>query len=431
MMFFCYRDFENRILLFVFGISFFVFLLGREFLELYCHYQPEEYLSKVNNHAYKCLSISLLAIWISYCLFEKRKRAKERFDNKITFEDNQIAQAIRKMSKGLFYVSIPFAIGIRLMVARYVGGSSYFDYFTDFSEILYGNSLLYYVSRLENFVPVSLGIMCATLPSKKEMKLPLALYAFYLIVSLGGGNRGTCLLGFMYIFIFLVYMQGVRPEENWFKRKYLILLVLMFPVVAMLSGIMNMARTGDTSPLTLFQSFLDFFYDQGVSITVIKHVYEYVDRIPKQGPYLLEFLHSGILARILGITVYHGNTVEHALHGGSFTHAYAYTIMGTAYLAGHGTGTSYIAELFYDLGYIGVFLGNILYGWIFAKIISYRQSNLFVRSLVFTTITQFIWAPRGSYTGFLGFIFAPTTIITFVFIWGIVYLLRSRSSKLH
>lgn len=425
MMFFCYRDFENRVLLFAFGISFFVFLIGREFLELYFHYLPEHYSDTINTHTYLCLLVSLLVIWVSYAYFENKK--KRKIVSVGSFEESQKTRNIRNISKAIFYVSIPVAIGVRLLVARYVMGSSYFEYYTDFSEMFYGNTLLYYISRLENFVPVSLGIMCATLPSKKEVKAPLILYFIYLIVSLGGGNRGTCLLGFMYIFIFLVYMQGVRPEEKWFNRKYLILLVLAFPAMAMISSVMSMARTGDTSPLSMFQSFVDFFYDQGVSITVVKHAYEYADQIPKQGPYLLEFLHSGIPARLLGITVYHGNTADHAMYGGSFTHALAYTFMRGSYLAGRGTGSSYIAELFFDANYIGLIIGNIIYGWIFVRIIDFNQNNLFRRALIFTLLTQFLWAPRGSYTGFLGFLFAPTTIVAFVVVWGLTNLIRNKN----
>ncbi len=65
--------------------------------------------------------------------------------------------------------------------------------------------------------------------------------------------------------------------------------------------------------------FINFFYDQGVTSNVMKRAYMYRDKIPSDQTYILEFLHSGIFARLFGIRVYHGNTVEHALHGELYT----------------------------------------------------------------------------------------------------------------
>ena len=101
-------------------------------------------------------------------------------------------------------------------------------------------------------------------------------------------------------------MQGIRPQENWFHRKYIKYGMLALPILAMGSSMYNVWRFGgDWQEIDLFSGFSDFFYDQGVSINVIKRAYEYENNLPDKF-YTLGFLHSGILAPILG---YKGQTI--------------------------------------------------------------------------------------------------------------------------
>ncbi len=47
----------------------------------------------------------------------------------------------------------------------------------------------------------------------------------------------------------------------------------------------------------------------------------------------------------------------------------------------------------------------------------------------FIIITQLLWAIRGSYTGFITQLFAPTTVITVVFVFVLAQLLFSKKSR--
>lgn len=429
LLLYSYDRIENRSLLFTFGVAYFTFLLGREFLEVYFQYRIENYSANINNHTYLCLILGTLGVWITYAVFERRSnnRKIESKQNSIVLDD-PLGIRVRKISKWLFFASMPFGLITRFAIAWFVRRASYTEYYIDFVNVLYGgNAVLYIVGRLENVMPVALGIFFSTLPSKRESKPVMLTYFLYCVISLGAGNRGTFVLGVLYLFVFIVHMQGKRPEEQWFEKKMMIYAIILIPIIAVAGSLYNLMRLNmETAGISLLDAFINFFYDQGVTITVIKHGYELEDMIPKQGPYLLEFLHSGTLARLLGIPVYHGNTVEHALYGGSFTHSLAYTVMMSGYLAGRGTGTSYIAELYYDLGYPGVFFGSAVYGWLFSKIQNSRANKLFVRSLIFVLVTQFLWAPRGSYSAFISFLSAPTTIASYILIWGLAKLIQSK-----
>ena len=207
--------------------------------------------------------------------------------------------------------------------------------------------------------------------------------------------------------------------------------VLSLPLLAVFGSFYSIWREGgDLATMNMAKGFIEFFYDQGVTSNVMKRAYIYKDQIPSNQIYVLEFLHSGILARLLGIPVYHGNNIEHAMYGGSFTHTLGYVVMGNAYLAGRGTGTCYISELYQDMGYVGILLGNIIYAYLIAKIANKQDDKtLFLSSVRFMIITQLLWAPRGSFTGFITQNIAPTTLVVFVMVFGMSKLIVSVKSK--
>lgn len=72
LMFYAYSDIDNRGMLFAFLIAFFVFLLGRDFLQEFFKYKVENFDQKTQNHAWISSSISLLTIiiydaeWLPY-----------------------------------------------------------------------------------------------------------------------------------------------------------------------------------------------------------------------------------------------------------------------------------------------------------------------------------------------------------------------------
>ncbi len=431
MMLYCLNNINNRILLFCFGISCFVFLIGRDTLENFIAHEIETpFANSINNHAYYSIILALLGTWITFALFNQ-KNALQYLKKNVDHSEHSYYYYVRICSKWCFIFTYPFAIllniGISIFIARY----GYYSYYTDLSGIMDSSPILYLLSKIEITMPAAFAIYISTLPSKKEFKGLAIPYLIYLIITLGCGQRGTFLLGILLFIIFLMYMQQLQPNIIWIKKSHIRTLIVTIPLIAIGSTFYNNLRfEKSNSELSAVNGFTDFFYNQGVSINIIKRAYEYESSIPKQKDfYTFEFLHSGIPARIVGNEVYHGNTIEHATKGGSFIHALGYTMMGKMYLAGGGTGSSYIAELYYDFGYLGIFLGSCLYGYIFTLINNLKSNSLFSRSLIFIVITQLLWAPRASYSAFLSFIFAPTTIALLVFVFAGAQILYVQHKK--
>lgn len=423
MMIYSYLKIEKRALLFAFGVSFFVFLLGRELLEQYFHHaRDDNFTEQVIFHTYLSMWLALISVWFAFAFFSFKKRKMIYIPHIDKALAGLYVLRIRRYSKLVFYITYPFAMICNGIIAFFVAKMGYYSYYTDFSGILAASPVLYLLSKIELITSAAFCVFLATFPSKHEFKMPCMAYLLYIFLTLGSGQRSGFLLGLLILFVFITIMQGIRPWENWFKRKYMYYAFLCVPIIAVFGALFNVWRfDGDWSNFDISESFTSFFYQQGVTSYVIKRAYEMEAVIPSGVLYCLEFLHSGIPARLFGIEVFNGNTIEHALYGNSFTHALGYTVLGKAYLNGAGTGSSYIAELYFDFGYIGVVIGSALYGWMFSLVTKGLYSGVFARSLLFIVISQLLWAPRAAYTAFLSFLFAPSTVAMLLFIFLMSY----------
>lgn len=423
---FSLNDIKNRSMLFAFLVTFFIFLIGRDLMQQLFSYKVEIFDKTVQFHAYLSYIISLITIGIFYKIFElSLQNKKNKF---IIKEDSDYKNNISKLSLLIYYPSWIFAIISKISISSFVAERGFTDYYTDYADYISENNIMYLISKLELIMPVALCIYLATMPSKKDIRKPLILYIIYFIVSLGTGQRSTAMLGILFLFIYFVYRNG-QSSEVWISKKMIICFCISIPLMMIFASYYSVIREGgNISNTNIFESFINFFYDQGVTSNVLKRAYMYKDSIPDNQIYTLEFLHSGILARIFGIKVFHGNTIEHAMHGGSLTHTLGYIIMGESYLLGRGSGSCYIAELYQDFGYIGVFIGNILYSYIFTKIArANRRYNILVNSIFFLLITHILWAPRGSFSAFITQNFIPTTLFVFIFIFALnTYLLKKK-----
>lgn len=412
-MLYAARDIRNRAMLFAFLISFFIFLLGRDVVKQFLNYETEIFDKNAQNHAWMSFSVSLITLIFFYNLFEKRVTTENH--NKLTATSEIYRLSVRQNSLLFYYISFLFAIISKIAISIYVSNSSFTDYYTGYSDYLRENTILYIMSKLEIMMPISWAVYLGTFPSKKEVRFPLFLYLVYMVVSLGTGQRSTAMLGLLFLTVYFLFRD--RGFETWVTKKMVVLAIVSLPFLALFISFYELSRQGSsTGSLSLVNGIVKFFYDQGVTSTIVKRAYTFKSFIPKQ-IYTLEFAHSGILARLFDIPVYHGNNVEHALYGGSFTHSLSYIIMRPSYLAGRGTGSCYIAELYQDFSYPGIILGNAIYGYIIYKISDLRENNYISNGYKLFIIPFILWTPRGSFTHFISQTLSPITIATFILIY--------------
>lgn len=426
-MFYSLREIKKRAMLFAFLISFFIFLIGRDFVKQFLVYKVETLPRNSEVYTWISLIISLITLVLSFNFFSERLEGKDIFKKQLTELGSLYKLSVRQNSLIFFYFSYIFAIISKIAVIIYVKNSSFTQYYIGYSDYLRNNFILYIMSKIEIIMPISWAIYLGTFPKKKEIKFPLFLYVVYLIISLGTGQRSTSMLGLLFLMIYFLFRD--REGEVWITKKMVIIVLLSLPFLAFFISFYEVYRQGFRfTSNNIFEGMLKFFYDQGVTSTVVKKAYIYRDFIPDQ-IYTLEFMHTGILPRLFNIPVYHGNNVEHALYGGSFTHSLSYTIMINSYLSGRGAGSCYIAELFQDFSYPGIILGNIIYGYLIYKISDLSEYKYISNGYKLFIIPFILWAPRGSFTNFISQTLVPSTLITFLFIFTLSYAMIYRYIK--
>lgn len=421
----------ERTILAAFLVSFFVLLLGREITVDFFRYETSQAPAGQTAHLQWCLVLSLIGILVGALAVSVWRASKPHLraagstagtgsnrggglgHARKSAPDGGTVLADPSIVRFLFWVTLALSLISVALRARYVLANGYLSYYTDFSDLEDASGSMYGLRRIEIMLPLVLTIYLGLFPPRRQVTAASIGWAVYLALSLLTGQRGTFVGGVVIILAYWIVRARQDPPGAWrIGRTGRIVGAVSVPLVAVALAAVESARgVGAVASDTAGRNpILQLLYGQGVSSTVVRNAYTYADFIPKDW-YTGEFLHSGLPARLLGYQVYHGNTVEHALHGGSFTHAFAYTLLGPQYLSGRGTGSSYIAELFYDYGYAGVLVGGAVYGAVCIWACTLVKGQPLRNGLRLVIVPTLLWAPRGSATGFLSTWLTPSVLV--------------------
>lgn len=425
------KDLSNRGMLFAYNVAFFTFLLGREFLEQFFEYEVEVFSKEVWFYTDFTLFISVLSYGGSYIFFKKLS-LKQLSIRQIFYAPNiKYVNMIRKLSSILFWIVLCGAIVYAVIFAVIVATVGYIEsYQPENSDFFRGSIIMRMLNRCEMILPIALCSFYATMPSKKECNIVTSGYLVYLFLTLFGGHRGLCVLGLLLLFVYYFYRNKYSIDGIWIKKKWIISGCCVLPLFLILLTAMNDLRTGnEISFSSATDGLTNFVYQQGVSGTVIKRAYENEKALNSDNFYSLHFLNEGIFSLFNDESYHSGNSVEKAQSKKWMQHTLPYILWEKWYLAGQGTGSSYIAELNQDFGLFGVILGNILYGFLLSKLTWFTRRHIFTTSIKLLIIMQLLWAPRGGFTEFVSLFFNPSTIAAMAFIYVGSALICKRSIK--
>lgn len=401
--------------------------MGREFLEQYSlHSITEIFPSYVESHSQRMILISLIGFSLGYVFLSRFRitfrgsNEKASLFNKSTTTINSELSIIRKVSKYYYYAFICLLFISIIEVILYVRTHGYTAYYSSFSS-----RIPYFLRMLGDTSLISFCIYLASLPSKREAYFPIIIYLFYLVLTLGTGRRYTFVAGILLLFVYSIIRNNLAFEfndEKWISRRIILIsIVSSFVLIIALSYIGQFRNNGKIQYLGFINTIIQFFYDQGVSINVIKRSFQNPDAFVEGRWYMfgtiIRMLKTNAISRLLGVISYGGNTIENAEFGYSFAHALSYNVMGNKYLEGGGTGSSYIAEVYYSLGYLGVFVANIVYGYLCRYLFRFDERNIWINALSLIVFQQIIFAPRGNFDGFLSAPLDLKTWATFLIIY--------------
>nr|WP_317282142.1 O-antigen polysaccharide polymerase Wzy family protein [uncultured Sellimonas sp.] len=416
MLVYVVQDYNNRIVLGAFIGTFFIFLLGAYVCYQYLHYDNDVVLfnSEIMKHIYFTLNLALISVWIGFAFAEKK--SKNRKKNEANEQMTSYSNIVKRLSKwGYFLCYLPY-IAVLLEKVVYVGGSGYTGVYLG-----YNSSFPYIIRLLANMAPMMLFIFLSTLPTKKECKIPLLLYILYLGVSLGSGQRSDFVIGILVIGIYYFFRNTLSNNgEKWITKKEILLVVILGPILLLFLNFYGNIRFGENQSSE--NAILDIFTSQGVSVSVIGYERVYANSIPDSKLYsiggIIDFLkYNPVSSSLFHFVEYTGQNAERALNGNSMAHIISYFVLPFNYNLGRGLGSCYLAELFHDFGYIGVILGNILYGIVIKSCSNFNKYKIWGRYICFVMISAILLAPRSTTDGFISELFGMEVWGTALIVW--------------
>lgn len=419
------KNLNKNIAFILFLVAFFTFLMGRLVLPLVINmsdynevfFSFMDYKSSTYFHVILSLYITLLFIFVSYTMVEKKMPDSLNLG---FFPDSPRIKFVRRCAKIAMWMSFPFALLVILEKVRYVMVNGYAGMLLEQESNL--PTIVIILSALFEYM---VYLFLATLPSKQESRIVIILYLFFAFSNIIGGDRGECVLSvFVVIFYFFLRNRLYTGNSKWIGRKGIWSLVLAAPLAMIL--LFSIAYLRDSKEFDHDSAGLlvgGFFYQQGASLNVVASAYENEKNLPKGKLYsigpIIDYIKINYLSRIVfGTKPYELGSHDLATKGNSLDSAITFLEAPEFYANGGGMGSSFVAEAYHDFGYIGIILYSLLYGFVLASIPKWNSRNVWLSVVALVFLKYIMYAPRARATAFIASAasvsFWPIALIIFI-----------------
>jgi len=377
-------------------------------------------------HIFGALSLSLAGLFVGFAILGLLDGGGTRSTRR-SYRSDALMPSIRLVSLALLAIALPAQVLLDVEAARFVAENSYFDLYTSFTtgypapvRVLGGMGTVAFLAYL------------ATNPKRRGVWLATTAYLAAAAVSVAAGQRTTFVLSIAVVAVYVAYRNASdSPPGGWISRRVRWATVIAVPLLVIGLGLVARMRTlparrteGALAPLW------ETLYAQGVSTEVVGYGFVYRAQVPEGHlwslGHLLDFLGRRLPALVgLGPGNLSGQTVERAEQSGIFAQILSYRVLGGEYLKGRGMGSSYVAELWADFSYPGVFLGSIVLGLVVWALTLALHGPWLVRLASLLLMRELVMIPRSGFSQFLVEAFTAPTVVGIVVI-GVGGLVVSR-----
>lgn len=424
---------------FTFFACFAMFLLNRVFLSMITSNIEISYHNnnEVMMHLHRSLYLALLFLLVGLSKWRVKVGLNVSLSGaKSILEDANVVY-IQKAAIALFYLTSVFRFAEILEKVVYVlMGGGYLNYYISFASRIPG-----IIRKLGDFNEIIFFIFLATLPDPRRKKGPFVLFVLFGLLTLMYGQRNAIVTSVLMVIVYVITYENINDiQYQIIPKKFYRIGILSIPVLFLGLNAITYIRSGDTNTFgDIFSALENFLGNIGNSIRTIIFGYVFEDQIGHDKIYslgsLTEFFRNNIIVKAivgggfnLGATV--AQTEEIALNGYSFSNIVTYLYSRAAYLSGHGLGSSYIAEVYHDFGYIGVCISSIIYGKILKKVPDMICKNWVVNSVILISFYSLLMTPRDTACKFLASFINLQFLFSLILVWSLASVLKSRGGKL-
>lgn len=405
---------ENYAIVF-FLCTFVFFLMSSEFVQMFFNVKNERELTAASiKHSHLVIFIGIIALLLGYRVHFSRRQIGNKI---ISYYNQRYRFCAKNISKNIFYTFYVFQILPLIEIVFFVASKGYSEYF-----LSYHSRIPVLISALGDFSSFAFAVFLASMPTKKEAKMPILLYLFSSFLTFMGGKRYYFVASLVLIFTYFIIRNKIDKGNIWISKKQITLIFVLIPFAFIGLYAYTFVREGNlTGNMELTDALLSFFNLVGESDKVIKYGYMYKDQIPDERFYcfggLIDYFRLNEITKLFtGETMSRKHTVEYALNGNSFSYILTYIVTPNRYESGYGLGSCYLAELYQDGGYVGVAVGSFFYGVLIKNIFNLNLKNVWRTSIMFYLFVLLLRAPRDSYSCFLEEIVNLKFIVIFLLI---------------
>ncbi len=306
----------------------------------------------------------------------------------------------------LFYFSIIMKLLVSGERMIFVLTTGYTDYYLSFST-----KLPYLVGKIAALASPAFFAFLATNPKKNVLTPIMLLYLMDALVLMLAGQRNHIVRAIIICVAYLLLRNKREPEAKWLRRRHMVAFVALVPIGIVGLQAWGTLRNGEAFQISgIWDTISDFFSDQGSTSAVLYHGAAMQEQFPADTNYtfaaIVNFFRNNVITQFLfDFEIYASQTVELALYGNNYGATLAYLAIPNHYLAGITMGTSYIAEVFHDFGWVGLILINFLYAYLLKlleqKLSARVSGGVWGKMLLLIFVNGIIYAPRNSVFTFL------------------------------
>ena len=376
------RNVGNRLVFGVFHGMLFLFLLGRPLIEILWtddwiqeEIQTFYFDEQGMVQAFSCIALSMVCLRLGACLGE-RLGNREMIPHGKALDSAEL-QVIRVWTLAVFAAAAVCEAVFEGEKVLFIRAHSYLEYYTTYvSQLPYG------IYAGSTFMEYAACIYLATLPGRRGSWTVCGIMALTALPMFLMGNRAVLMLKLVFLFVYLVFRETLSHNGKWFGKWHCLVLAAALPGMMVLMNLINYTRADSVmTAVGIVDILLDFVRKQGVTFSWLYAGCTIIDQLRALCPVsytfspFLEYIGSGMIAsKLFGAAPLPADLVRRALASHTLGDKLSYLVLGEAkYMAGHGTGTTYLLEVFSDFGFAGVGIFSLLLGtamtaaWIWAR----------------------------------------------------------------
>ena len=386
-----------------------ILLLGRVYVSFLAHYSEILYYLEAKDFfslftALQVVTVSLLCIYAGYRLAGPFLGGREKMIMEkgwASVSQSPILPIIRQLSEIALLISSLASFYTLMESILNVLKSGYLGSFTQVSA----SSIPSAISRLSMFFVPSFAVFLATMPNRRQLRLPMTVYGVYLLATLFTGRRNTFVCETITILIYFVLRDSLNTKEKRFFKKRTVIGGGAMAIVAMylLQRLAEIRAYGLLSQRSFAGTVMNFLYSQGASFRVVIQTVNSWDLFDRSMtwkylfyPFEL-FVHNNLVTRSLfGLTpIIEIQTTAFVVNTHNYAHALTYLVDPQRYLAGGGFGTSFVAEAYVAFGLIGVVIVGAGVGVILRFFSSMLTRSWVILASCLLAIRDFVYIPRS------------------------------------